>query len=59
MYLINNYYYFFLCIYKMDLKITKEIWEKCGIATVKYYNKKEDITNYDKKWMMLKEKQDI
>ena len=49
MYLINNYYYFFLCIYKMDLKITKEIWEKCGIATVKYYNKKEDITNYDKK----------
>ena len=27
----------------MALKITKETWEKCGIKTVKYYNKKEDI----------------
>ena len=27
----------------MVLKITKETWEKCGITTVKYYNKKEDI----------------
>ena len=27
----------------MVLKITKETWEKCVIATVKYYNKKEDI----------------
>ena len=26
----------------MLLKITKEIWGKCGIATVKY-NKKEDV----------------
>ena len=30
-------------MYKMVLKITKETWEKCGITTVKYYNKKEDI----------------
>ena len=27
----------------MVLKITKETWEKCGIKTVKHYNKKEDI----------------
>ena len=27
----------------MVLKITKETWEKCGITTVKYYNKKKDI----------------
>ena len=27
----------------MVLKIAKETWEKCGITTVKYYNKKEDI----------------
>ena len=27
----------------MVLNITKETWEKCGIKTVKYYNKKEDI----------------
>ena len=25
----------------MVLKITKETWEKCGIKTVKYYNKKK------------------
>ena len=30
-------------MYKMVLKITKETWEKCGITTVKYYNKKKDI----------------
>ena len=30
-------------MYKMVLNITKETWEKCGIKTVKYYNKKEDI----------------
>ena len=24
----------------MVLKITRETWEKCGITTVKYYNKK-------------------
>ena len=23
--------------------ITKKTWEKCGITTVKFYNKKEDI----------------
>ena len=30
-------------MYKMVLKITKETWEKCGIKTVKHYNKKENI----------------
>ena len=32
-----------MSIYKLLLKITKETWEKCGIKTVTYYNKKEDI----------------
>ena len=27
----------------MVLKITNETWGKCGITTVKYYNRKEDI----------------
>ena len=31
-----------MCVYKM-FKITKETQEKCGITTVKYYNKKKDI----------------
>ena len=31
------------CIYKMVLKITKDSWEKCGVTTVKHYNKKVDI----------------
>ena len=39
---VNNKKLFFFCIYKMLLKITKETWGKCGIATVKY-NKKEDV----------------
>ena len=30
-------------MHKMVLKITRETWEKCGIKTVKHYNKKEDI----------------
>ena len=30
-------------IYKMVLKITKETWGKCGITTVKYYDKKKKI----------------
>ena len=30
-------------IYKMVLKIKKEIWEKCGIKTIKYYKEKEDM----------------
>ena len=30
-------------IYKMVLKITKETWGKCGIATAKDYNKKKDM----------------
>ena len=32
-----------MCMYKMVVKITKETWEKCGIKTVKHYNKKENI----------------
>ena len=43
----------------MVLKITKETWEKCGITTIKYYNKKKVLFSYGKKGMMLKEKQDI
>ena len=27
----------------MVLEITKETWEKCGIKTIKHYNKKEDM----------------
>ena len=27
----------------MVLKVTKELWGKCGIKTVKYYNEKENI----------------
>ena len=27
----------------MNWKITKEIWEKCDIKTIEYYNTKEDI----------------
>ena len=30
-------------MYKMVVKLTKETWDKCGIKTVKHYNKKEDI----------------
>ena len=30
-------------MYKMILNTTKETWGKCGITTVKYYNKKDDI----------------
>ena len=43
-YTVKEKFIFFLCIYKMVLKITKETWGKCGIKTVKYYyNEKEDI----------------
>ena len=49
-----------VCIYKMVLKITKETWGKCGITTVKYYNKKQEIIElWKKKGIMLKKKQDI
>ena len=34
---------FFLCMYKMVVKITKETWEKCGIKTVKHYHEKKNI----------------
>ena len=33
----------------MVLKITKETWEKCGITTIKYYNKKKGIIQLQKK----------
>ena len=42
----------------MVLKITKETWEKCGITTVKYYNKKEDIIELWRKRNNVKKKQD-
>ena len=29
-------------MYKMVFIITKETWEKCGIKTLKHYNKKKD-----------------
>ena len=50
-----------MCIYKMVLKIAKETWGKCGITTVKYYNKKQEIIELwkKKKGIMLKKKQDI
>ena len=35
--------FFFLCIYKVVVKITKETWGKCGIKTVNHYNEKENI----------------
>ena len=35
----------------MVLKITKETWGKCGITTVKYYNKKQEIIELWKKKM--------
>ena len=35
----------------MALKITKEAWEKFGIKTIEYYNKKEDILDL---WQKMK-----
>ena len=35
----------------MALKITKEAWGKCGIKTIDYYNKKEDILDL---WQKMK-----
>ena len=40
----------------MVLKITKETWEKCGITTVKYYYKKEDIIELWQKMNDVKKK---
>ena len=37
------FFVFCMCMYKIVVEITKETWEKCGIKTVKHYNKKEDI----------------
>ena len=38
----------------MVVKITKETWEKCGIKSVKDYNKKEDIIELQQKVSYLK-----
>ena len=38
----------------MVLKITKEIWGKCGIKTVKYYNEKEDMIELRQKMRDVK-----
>ena len=43
LHVIKKKFIFFLCMYKMILNTTKETWGKCGIKTVKYYNKKDDI----------------
>ena len=40
----------------MFLKITKETWEKCGITTVKYYNKEENIIELWQKMNDVKRK---
>ena len=32
-----------MCMYKLVVKITKEIWEICGIKTLIYPNKEEKI----------------
>ena len=34
----NFLFFFFVCMYKMVVEITKETCEKCGIKTVKYYS---------------------
>ena len=36
----------------MVLKITKETWGKCGIKTIKHYNKKEDMI---KLWQKIRD----
>ena len=41
-------------MYKMLVEITKETWEKCGIKTVKHYNKKEDLIELWQKVIDLK-----
>ena len=35
--------FFFFCMYKMVLKVTKETLEKCDIKTVKDYNEEKNI----------------
>ena len=35
--------FFFVCMYKMVVEITKEIWEKCGIKIFIYHNEEERI----------------
>ena len=39
----SEHFIFFLCVYRVVVEITKETWGKCGIKTVKHYNKKKDI----------------
>ena len=38
-----KFYLFIFLVYIKMLEITKEAWEKCGIKTIEYYNKEEDI----------------
>ena len=38
----------------MVLKTTKDTWGKCGITTVKYQNKKEDIIELWQKMNVVK-----
>ena len=54
MYIIKKI--FFLCVYKMVLKITKETWKKCGITTLKHYNEKENIIELWQKMNDVKRK---
>ena len=35
--------FFCVCMYKMVVEITKEIWEKCGIKIFIYHNEEERI----------------
>ena len=56
-------------MYKMVVEITKETWEKCGIKTLIYHNKKEKINElwhkmghieiqlYKYRWYFVKENQ--
>ena len=36
----------------MVLKVTKEIWGKCGIKTMKYYNEKENMIEF---WQKMRD----
>ena len=38
----------------MVLKITKETWGKCGIKTIEYYNKKENLIELWNKMRVVK-----
>ena len=40
---ITKFYFFYVCMYKMVVEITKEPWRKCGIKTLIYHNEEEKI----------------